>query len=470
MERPEPRRVLILCTGNSCRSQMAEVLWNHHGNGNWQADSAGSRPSGYVHEKAIRAIRELGLPTDGLSSKSSDSFVETPYDLVVTVCDNARQACPVWPSAKMLLHWPFPDPADAEGTEDEVFAVFQDVRDRISRRIEDFLALSSAESMPRFTLDQATRHDATRLVDQALTEDLGSAELSRQLDVTTESVVPGNVRGAARFVSRDAGVVCGVAISRIVIERINRDLKLTVFRQDGEAVQPGDCIATLEGNAQDILIAERTCLNFMGRLSGISTLTKQFVNQVDGTGAQVLDTRKTTPGWRRLEKFAVRCGGGANHRMGLYDAVLIKDNHLAMMDWLTDQPMNEITTAISSARAWIQENAQRLPEGMATVVQIEVDRIDQFEKALTGNPDIVLLDNMSNDQLKQTVQIRDRQAANVLLEASGGVNLETIGSIAKTGVDRISVGALTHSSVNLDIGLDWKIGSDSDLSASNPTR
>ena len=309
-----------------------------------------------------------------------------------------------------------------------------------------------------FLLDEATQREAKTLIDLALIEDLGSTDPDIQLDVTTESIVPGNVRGAATFNARMPGVVCGVAVSQLVMEQVNRDLKLEIVRNDGDSIEPGDAIAVLSGNAQDILIAERTCLNFMGRLSGISTLTNQFVQQVAGTAAQVLDTRKTSPGWRRLEKFAVLCGGGTNHRMGLYDAVLIKDNHLAMMDALTDQPMGEIKIAIQSARTWINENADRLPNGVETIVQMEVDRIDQFEEALQCEVDIVLLDNMTNEQLSQAVEIRDRLQKKVLLEASGGVNLKTIGSIAKTGVDRISVGALTHSSVNLDIGLDWKIG------------
>lgn len=317
-------------------------------------------------------------------------------------------------------------------------------------------ASNSAE--PEIVFDDATREESIRLIDLALTEDLGSAKPGEQLDVTTESVVPDNVRGAATFESRKHGIVCGVAVSELVIQRVNRDLTLEIIRRDGDPIQPGDAIAVLTGNAQDILIAERTCLNFMGRLSGISTLTGQFAKQVAGTKARVLDTRKTAPGWRRLEKYAVHCGGGTNHRMGLFDAVLIKDNHLAMMDSLTDQPMGEISIAVENSRKWIAENADRLPNGKDTIIQIEVDRLDQFEKALACPVDIILLDNMTNEQLQEAVAIRDKVNKKILLEASGGVNLETIGNIAKTGVDRISVGALTHSSVNLDIGLDWKIG------------
>ena len=204
---------------------------------------------------------------------------------------------------------------------------------------------------------------------------------------------------------------------------------------------------------------ERTCLNFMCRLSGISTLSHAFAQKVQGTKARILDTRKTTPGYRRLEKYAVQCGGGTNHRMGLYDAVMIKDNHLAFYKAWNQDSQDAVAQGIGLARKWINDNQERLPNGAETVLQLEVDTLEQFERALSHRPDIILLDNMSNDQLKQAVERRDEDAPKILLEASGGVNLETIGAISQTGVDRISVGALTHSAVNFDIGLDWTIGS-----------
>ncbi len=307
-------------------------------------------------------------------------------------------------------------------------------------------------------LDDETRQDALPLIDLALIEDLGSLDRDRQLDVTTEAVVPEQVPGSATFVSRQPGILCGVAVCEWVLQRIRRDLQLETLLADGDPLQRGDAIAVLSGNARDILIAERTCLNFMGRLSGISSLTREFVDQVAGTKAQVLDTRKTTPGWRRLEKYAVHCGGGTNHRMGLYDAVLIKDNHLAMMDALSAEPLGEIRLAVERARQWIDRHADRLPQGRNTVLQIEVDRLDQFHLAIELDVDIILLDNMDLPQLRLAVETRDRMGKQILLEASGGVNLQTIGRIAQTGVDRISVGALTHSAVNLDIGLDWQLG------------
>lgn len=303
--------------------------------------------------------------------------------------------------------------------------------------------------------DEATRDDANNLISLALIEDLGSAQPEHQKDITTESVVPEHVKGQATFVSREQGVLCGIRVVELILGQVNKDLELKIYVEDGEKLKPGDAIAHLRGNAQDILIAERTCLNFLGRLSGISTLTHRFLQQTQETEARILDTRKTTPGWRRLEKYAVRCGGGTNHRMGLFDAVLIKDNHLAMLDILNDTPMNEIPSSINRARDWIVKHAAQLPEGQETIVQIEVDRLDQFEKAMKYCPNIILLDNMSNEELAQAVTLRDQKNKSIQLEASGGVNLDTIGAIAQTGVDRISVGALTHSAVNFDIGLDW---------------
>ena len=236
------------------------------------------------------------------------------------------------------------------------------------------------------------------------------------------------------------------------------DLKLDCHVNDGDQVQPGDKIATFSGSAHQILTMERTCLNFMCRLSGISTLAARFTDQVQGTNVKVLDTRKTTPGYRRLEKYAVACGGGANHRMGLYDAVMIKDNHLAFYRAWNKESKDAIVEGLQLARDWVEANKASLPNGTQTVVQLEVDTLEQFERALPSKPDIVLLDNMTNEQLTTAVNRRNEAAPGVLLEASGGVNLDTIAGIAKTGVDRISIGALTHSAVNFDIGLDWTIG------------
>jgi nicotinate-nucleotide pyrophosphorylase (carboxylating) len=205
-----------------------------------------------------------------------------------------------------------------------------------------------------------------------------------------------------------------------------------------------------------MLTAERPMLNFVGHLCGIATLTKRFVDAIADTKARIYDTRKTTPGWRRLEKYAVRQGGGHNHRTGLFDAILIKDNHLALGGEMVGQSHFTPVEAVRQARQFLAEN---FPEGdprRQMIVEVEVDSLVQLEQVLTGRPDIVLLDNMSTDLLRQAVALRDAEAPDVQLEASGGVSLETVAGIAATGVDRISAGALTHSAVWFDVALDWQ--------------
>ena len=310
----------------------------------------------------------------------------------------------------------------------------------------------------QFKLDAETTADCLKLIEMALTEDTGSASLKDAVDCTTQSVIPLPATASAAFVSRQEGIVCGVEIAKLALSTFAPDLTLEVVTDDGKAIKPGETIAIIRGSAHQILTMERTCLNFMCRLSGISTLSQAFANKVEGTKAQILDTRKTTPGYRRLEKYAVQCGGGTNHRMGLYDAVMIKDNHLAFYKAWNQDSKDAVAEGIELARKWINDNQDRLPNGAETVLQLEVDTLEQFERALQHQPDIILLDNMSNDQLKQAVDRRDKDAPKILLEASGGVNLETIAAISKTGVDRISIGALTHSATNFDIGLDWTIG------------
>ena len=308
-------------------------------------------------------------------------------------------------------------------------------------------------------LCKETVEDAMRLIVSSLTEDTGSADLKSGIDCTTDSIVPHDATASAAFVSRKSGIVSGVEVAKLVAENFAPDVELKQTISDGESVEPKQTIATLSGPAHDILTIERTCLNFMCRLSGISTLTREFADQVAGTKAQVLDTRKTTPGWRRLEKYAVACGGGTNHRMGLYDAVMLKDNHLAFFRSQVEDDQTVIPKALAQSRRWIMDNALQLPNGEKTILQLEVDTIEQFEISIADSnetlPDIVLLDNMTTDQLSVAVKIRDERSPDVLLEASGGVNLETIAGIAATGVDRISVGALTHSAINFDVGLDW---------------
>lgn len=277
---------------------------------------------------------------------------------------------------------------------------------------------------------------ARRLVDLALAEDLGEAG-----DVTNVALVPADAVGRAAIVARAGGVIAGLPVAELVCQTVDPGLTFTSTVTDGAIVQPGAELATVAGLMRSILTAERTILNFLQRLSGVTTLTRRYVEAAGGK-AQVLDTRKTTPGWRLLEKYAVRMGGGHNHRIGLYDGVLIKDNHL----WALGGGPAAVPKAVAAARAHVP----------ALPVEVEVETWEQFEAALACRPEIVLLDNMPPEMLKRCVERRDEIARGVLLEASGGVNLHTIGAIAATGVDRISVGALTHSATAPDIALDYR--------------
>lgn len=276
-----------------------------------------------------------------------------------------------------------------------------------------------------------------RLVELALGEDLGS-----EGDVTSRAVIPVDLKGSARFVARSAGVVAGLPAVELVLTALDKAMKLQVEVSDGTVLtQPGTVLAVVSGSMQSLLGAERIALNFLQRLSGIATMTRRYVDAIAGLPCQILDTRKTTPGWRLIEKYAVRCGGGHNHRLGLHDGILIKDNHLAAIG---HQP-HAVTRAVQAARA----ACGALP------LEIEVDTLAQLDEALACQPDMVLLDNMSLEHLRDAVRRRNEQAHAVKLEASGGVTLDTVRAIAETGVDRISVGALTHSAPALDIALDY---------------
>lgn len=296
---------------------------------------------------------------------------------------------------------------------------------------------------PRVTWNSQVIDSATRLIRLALEEDLSDGT-----DWTTESTVGPDRRGAAQVVPREEGTLCGLGIGPLVLEVFRADATWESLAEDGDRTVPGKPVAKIEGRARDLLVCERTILNFMGRLSGIASLTHDFVTAAAG-GADVYDTRKTTPGWRLLEKYAVQSAGGRNHRLGLSEAVLIKDNHLALSGEIGLTPAD----AILRARKLLDE--RRPGKSCEMVIEVEVDTLGQLESVLTAEPDIVLLDNMDTDQLRRAVGLRDEQAPDVVLEASGGVNLDTIGSIAQTGVNRISVGALTHSAIELDLGLDW---------------
>ena len=276
------------------------------------------------------------------------------------------------------------------------------------------------------------------LIDLAYEEDLHDGS-----DITSETLLDRSETGEARIVAREDGIVCGLKLVPLIVQKFASGLEYEFLATDGDVVSKDTQILKISGPAIDLLKTERTILNFLGRLSGIATLTHRFVKLTQASKAKVFDTRKTTPGWRQLEKYAVKCGGGENHRMGLFDAVLIKDNHLAMLD--------------SSEQGWlprVESAFKKIRQTSPTVtLQIEVDNLNQFKSLLPLHPDIILLDNMTNAQLSEAVRMRgDRR---IELEASGGVRLSTVAEIAATGVERISVGALTHSAVNFDFGMDW---------------
>jgi nicotinate-nucleotide pyrophosphorylase (carboxylating) len=289
------------------------------------------------------------------------------------------------------------------------------------------------------TFDIAERTAAVRLIELALEEDLGAIG-----DVTTESLIRPDEFGAVQIVARQAGVLAGLPVAKLVFEQFDRDVQWTTHVEDGSPLQPETVVAELSGSVRSLLSGERTALNFLTHLSGIATLTRRYVDAVAGSRANIFDTRKTLPGWRVLEKYAVRCGDGRNHRIGLFDMVLIKDNHLA--GWQSSGADHSVASAVHAARCHV---ASGIP------VEVEVDTLEQLADALSAAPDIVLLDNMDLATLSQAVEMRNCVAPRVELEASGGVNLDTVADIARTGVERISVGALTHSAPALDLAFDW---------------
>lgn len=265
------------------------------------------------------------------------------------------------------------------------------------------------------------------LVRAALAEDLAGG-----VDVTSVATIAADARLQAEFVARDSGVVVGIEMAKAVLTEVGVD-QIEVLVLDGASVRAGDVLIKVSGNARAILLAERTALNFLGHLSGIATLTSQWVEAIAGTNCEIRDTRKTTPGWRELEKFAVKKGGGTNHRMSLADAALIKDNHIA---------------AAGGVKAAFNAVRNAFP---TSPIEIEVDTLEQLAEVLPLKPDLVLLDNMTPDQCRQAVSL---VAGQTKLEASGGITLEKARSYAETGVDYLAIGALTHSAKNFDIGLD----------------
>ncbi|MEL0097461.1 MAG: carboxylating nicotinate-nucleotide diphosphorylase [Planctomycetaceae bacterium] len=299
--------------------------------------------------------------------------------------------------------------------------------------------------------DEETLEDARQLIRLAVREDL-----SNQQDWTTLATVGGELKSSAAIVARQSGVVAGIGIVTAVFHEMNISADVDLFVTDGAELVPGTELCSINALSRDLLTAERTILNFLGRMCGVATQAATYVQLLENTSAKVYDTRKTTPGWRRLEKYAVRCGGGQNHRTGLFDAILIKDNHLAANAHQNgiENSQAAVVDVLSKARQFLESlGADRVAN---TPIEIEVDTLSQLAAALPCHPDIVLLDNMTLEELRQAVALREQLSPETQLEASGGITFKTLSDIGKTGVDRISVGALTHSAINLDLGLDWQ--------------
>ena len=275
-----------------------------------------------------------------------------------------------------------------------------------------------------------TKKETTTLVASALQED------DTKHDITTAATVMSNRRAGCRLVSRQSGVISGLPLACEAFEQLDHAVTMRIEHADGSRIKPQTPVMFLSGHARGILSAERVALNFVQRLSGIATMTARYVDAVAGTGAHILDTRKTTPLYRRLEKYAVRCGGGLNHRMDLAASVLIKDNHIATVD-------GDIALAVKRARGLA-------PAGMK--IEVECETLDQVSAALDVGVDVIMFDNMSLADLREAVKLVNKRA---VTEASGGVTLDTVRQMAETGVDWISIGALTHSAPALNVGLDF---------------
>jgi nicotinate-nucleotide pyrophosphorylase (carboxylating) len=267
------------------------------------------------------------------------------------------------------------------------------------------------------------------VVAAALAEDIGSG------DVTTQATIPGTASCQAQLRTRQLGVVAGLPVAIAAFRQLDPTLEIVELGHDGDHIAPGDHLLTISGRARAVLSAERVALNFAQRLSGIATITARYVGAVRGTAARIVDTRKTTPGLRLLEKYAVRVGGGYNHRFGLFDGILIKDNHIVAA--------GGVAPAIQAAR-------NQAPHGLR--VEVETDSLDQVRQALDAGADAILLDNMTPETMRHAVEL---VAGRAITEASGGITLATVRAAADTGVDLISVGALTHSAPSLDLGLDF---------------
>ncbi len=277
-------------------------------------------------------------------------------------------------------------------------------------------------------MKQPDMQEVERIVAECLAEDYGRE------DITTETIIPHDNTMEVNFVARETLVISGLSVIAIVFDAMDGETELSYNCNDGDLLEKGAVIARLSGNSRAILTGERVALNLLQRMSAVATITRQYVNAIDGTNAKILDTRKTMPCLRELDKYAVRCGGGYNHRMRLDDGVLIKDNHIAVCGGITE--------AVDIAK-------KNIPS--MTKIEVECDTLEQVAEAVSAGADVIMLDNMSPEMMREAVAL---VAGRVKLEASGNVNLDTISAIAKTGVDYISVGKITHSAANVDIGLD----------------
>ncbi len=273
--------------------------------------------------------------------------------------------------------------------------------------------------------------EVRRIVARALKEDVGGG------DITTRALIPGYRQVRARILTRQNCVVCGGRVAEMVFRSLDEEVSVEILRPDGVRAGPGDALLLIEGLAEPVLAAERTALNFMQRMTGIATLTSEFVARVEKHGVMIMDTRKTTPGLRIIEKYAVQCGGGVNHRMGLYDAILIKDNHKKL---IAEDGMS-LTDAVRAARRAAPDK----------IVEVEVESMEELRAALDGRPDWILLDNMDPETMRECVRLC---AGKVKTEASGGITLDIVEEVAATGVDAISLGCLSHSAPAADLSLE----------------
>ena len=271
----------------------------------------------------------------------------------------------------------------------------------------------------------------TQIIAMALNEDVGTG------DITTETTIPADKKAFGRFIAKEDMVICGLEVAELVFHTVDKDIEFTAHCKDGDFVQKGFVIAEVTGNARNVLTGERTALNLMQRMTGVATRTNEAVKKVEGTNAKITDTRKTTPGLRILEKYAVRVGGGSNHRFNLADGILIKDNHIAVS--------GGITNAVKNARASAPHTIK---------IEVEVENKEQLLEALSAKADIIMLDNMTNEEMAECVKIVDGRA---MLEASGNMGDKDLYAVAQTGVDIISIGALTHSVKAADISLKFTI-------------